>query len=168
MRLTSAVAVIVIACALALGCSSTPTSALPASGSALPPVEASPLGQQVFAANCAACHGQMGEGQPNWHIPQDNGILPAPPLNGDGHTWHHGDGFLYRVVSQGGKIQEGPEVPRFKSGMPAFGEILSDEEILAVLTYLKSLWGDKMKLDFFIRESQALASENDPLPIGLE
>ena len=94
--------------------------------------------------------------------------MPAPPLNGDGHTWHHGDGFLYRVVSQGGKIQESPTVPNFKSGMPAFGEVLGHDKIVAVLTHVKSLWGDKTKLGFYIRESQALVSENDPLPSPLE
>lgn len=24
------------------------------------------LGQSVYAANCATCHGQRGEGQPDW------------------------------------------------------------------------------------------------------
>ena len=59
-------------------------------------------------------------------------------------------------------------MPNFKSGMPAFGSILSQDEILSVLAYVKSLWGDKMKLGFSISESQALASENDPLPITAE
>ena len=59
-------------------------------------------------------------------------------------------------------------MPSFKSGMPAFGTVLSHDEIVAVLDYVKSLWGDKAKLGFLIRESQALASENDPLPIAVE
>ena len=154
-----------LACVLVLACSSASINESLPSGVAPSTLE---VGQQRFAANCAACHGDMGEGQPNWHIPKADGILPAPPLNGDGHAWHHGDGFLYRVVSQGGKIQEGPGVPNFKSGMPAFKSILSHDEILSVLAYVKSLWGDKMKLGFSIRESQALASENDPLPIAAE
>ena len=121
--------------------------------------------QQIFAANCAVCHGANGQGQPDWHIPNDDGILPAPPLNGDGHTWHHPDGFLYRIVSQGGKIQEGPSIPDFKSGMPAFGGVLSHQEIIDVLTYVKSLWGDKTRLGGqSIRQSQAFVSERDPFP----
>ncbi len=165
---------VALAFGLALACSSassggtpTPTDTPTPTGT-LPPAEASPLGQRVFAANCSACHGDMGQGQPNWHIPKADGVLPAPPLNGDGHTWHHGDGFLYRVVSQGGKIQESPTVPNFKSGMPAFGDVLGRDEIVAVLTHVKSLWGDKTKLGFYIRESQDLVSENDPLPSPLE
>ena len=52
---------------------------------------------------------------------------------------------MYRIVSGGGKILEDPTVPSFKSGMPAFGEQLSHEELIAVITYVKSLWGDQVK-----------------------
>ena len=121
-------------------------------------------GQEIFAATCAACHGADGHGQPDWHIPKEDGTLPAPPLNGDGHTWHHADGLLYRIVSGGGKILEDPTVPSFKSGMPAFGEQLSHEELIAVITYVKSLWDDKVKRGLTLRESQALVSESDPFP----
>ena len=48
--------------------------------------------------------------------------------------------------------------------MPAFGDRLSHEEIIAVLTYVKDLWGDKTKLGHSIRETQALVSEEDPFP----
>ena len=123
-----------------------------------------PTGGELFAANCAVCHGANGEGQPNWHIRKENGTLPPPPLNGDGHTWHHADGLLYRIVSQGGKIYESPDNPSFKSAMPAFGDRLSHEEMVEVLTYIKSLWGNKTRMGLSIRESQALVSENDPFP----
>jgi mono/diheme cytochrome c family protein len=121
-------------------------------------------GQEIFAMNCAVCHGAEGEGQPNWHIAKDDGTLPAPPLNGDGHTWHHPDGLLYRIVSRGGAQFESPSDPSFKSGMPGFEDRLNHEEIVSVLTYVKSLWGDKVRMDFSIRESQALLSERDPFP----
>ena len=52
----------------------------------------------------------------------------------------------------------------FKSAMPAFGDLLSHEEIISVLTYIKGLWGDRMKLGLSIRESQAMVSEQDPFP----
>ena len=60
-------------------------------------------------------------------------------------------------------------MPNFKSGMPAFGEVLGHDEIVAVLTHVKSLWGDKTKLGFYIRESQALVSEKRPFafPLGV-
>ena len=120
-------------------------------------------GREVYAATCAACHGAAGEGQPEWHVLKADGTLPAPPLNGDGHTWHHPDGVLYRVVSEGGQILEDPGLD-FTSAMPAFGGQLSHGEIVAVLTYVKSLWGEKTSRGLSIRESQALVSERDPFP----
>ena len=123
-------------------------------------------GEKTFQDNCAVCHGTSGEGQPDWHVKKPDGILPAPPLNGDGHTWHHGDGTLYTYVSQGGAFYESPDIPSFKSGMPAFGEALSHDEIIAVLEYVKNLWGEKFAEGFGVkkRESQTLVSENDPYP----
>ena len=129
-----------------------------------PPGPGQRSGQQIFVSTCAACHGVGGEGQEDWHVPKEDGTLPAPPLNGEGHTWHHGDGLLYQIVSQGGKSLESPNVPNFKSAMPSFGDLLSHEEIVAVLTYVKSLWGDKTKRGISIVESQAGASELDPFP----
>lgn len=37
------------------------------------------LGQKVYTAHCAACHGQGLEGPPNWHHRGADGRLPAPP-----------------------------------------------------------------------------------------
>ena len=59
---------------------------------------------------------------------------------------------------------ETPSLPDFKSGMPAFGEQLSHEEIVGVLTYVKSLWGDKTSRGSSIVEWQALGSADDPFP----
>ena len=95
-------------------------------------------GGAVYQANCAVCHGSSGAGQPDWHIRKADGILPPPPLNGDGHTWHHGDGTLYTYVSQGEAAFESPSVPGYKSGMPAFGDTLSPDEIVSVISYVKS------------------------------
>ena len=127
-------------------------------------VVAARSGQAIFTSTCASCHGLSGEGQPNWHIRKEDGTLPPPPLNGDGHTWHHGDGFLYKVVRDGGKWMESPDIPHFKSGMPALGEQLSHDEIIGVITYVKSLWGDKTGRGMSIREWQAEVSLNDPFP----
>ena len=149
---------------LALAACSTPSTAnmpTPGSASVLGGVS---KGQELFRANCAVCHGASGEGQSEWHIKREDGTLPAPPLNGDGHTWHHADGLLYRIVSQGGSIFEDPGYPGFKSGMPAFGSQLSRQEIIAVITYVKSLWAGKTRLGLVIGESQALVSEEDPFP----
>ncbi len=123
-------------------------------------------GKDIFASTCAECHGADAQGQPDWHISNEDGTMPAPPLNGDGHAWHHPDGLLYRIVSQGGTIQEDPLIPNFKSAMPAFGDQLSQAEIVEVITYVKSLWGDKSSRGLSIRDSQAAVSKNDPFPSG--
>ena len=123
-------------------------------------------GQRIYAANCAVCHGADGEGQTNWQKTNEDGTLPAPPLDGSAHSWHHGDGTLYKQVQLGGAYLEAQGLAGFKSGMPAFGEILTHEEIIDVLSYIKSLWGDKMIHGTPKREAQARASENDPFPSG--
>ena len=50
--------------------------------------------------------------------------------------------------------------------MPAFGDQLSHEEIVAVLTYVKGLWGDKTSRGLSIRDHQESVSEEDPFPPG--
>ena len=162
--------------AVSVACSSSPAEVSPTPASAVSPVSAAspvltaspvpapPKGREVFRANCAACHGVDAAGQPDWHISNPDGTLPPPPLNGDGHTWHHGDGLLYRVVKLGGQQFEDPRFPDFKSAMPAFGDQLTHEEIIEVLTYIKSLWEGKTSRGLSIQEAQALASEVDPFP----
>ena len=90
------------------------------------------LGQQLYEANCAACHGVEGEGQANWRSPDANGRYPAPPHDDTGHTWHHPDQLLHQIVTHGGQMEN--------SGMPAFGEQLTAEEIDAILSYIKTFW----------------------------
>ena len=160
----AALAILVLASVLVVACSSSPGEDIPAPGNTST-VEVAPTGGEIFASNCAACHGADGEGQPDWHVRKTDGTLPPPPLNGDGHTWHHADGLLYEIVSQGGKMLEDPSYPGFKSAMPGFGDRLSHEQIIEVLTYVKSLWGDKTSRGLSIVESQALVSEQDPFPL---
>ncbi len=152
-----------------LACASTPepNTPVPRNEPAATTIPVARSGQEVFTSICSACHGLQGQGQPNWHIPNENGSLPAPPLNGDGHTWHHGDGFLYRVVRDGGKFQEDPVLlPNFKSAMPAFGAQLSHEEIVAVIAYIKEWWDGKSSRGLSIVEAQANKSIGDPFPDG--
>ena len=159
----TALAVLILASVLLTACTSSPSESIQTAGSDSVG-EAPRTGRELFASNCASCHGAAGEGHPDWRIKNADGTLPPPPLNGDGHTWHHADGLLYRIVSQGGKSLEIPGDPSFKSAMPAFGDLLSHEEIIEVLAYVKSLWGDKTAQGLSIRETQALISERDPFP----
>lgn len=97
-------------------------------------------GQLLYNARCASCHGKNLEGQPNWQTPLPNGRMPAPPHDKTGHTWHHTDDALTGVTKLGLKPFAGDN---YESDMPAFGAILSDEEIEAILTYIKSTWPER-------------------------
>ena len=101
------------------------------------PADTIALGREVYAEHCAACHGANLEGQPDWKVRLPSGRLPAPPHDASGHTWHHPDAVLFRIVEEGTSAVVGD---RYESDMPAFGGILSDAEIEAVLAYLKSTW----------------------------
>lgn len=97
------------------------------------------LGREVYDRYCAACHGAKLEGQAHWRERLPNGRMPAPPHDQTGHTWHHPDGILLGIIKEGlvpGKYAP----PGYRSDMPAFGGALTDEEIRAVLAYVKSAW----------------------------
>ena len=100
------------------------------------------LGAKLYAEHCASCHGANLEGQPNWQSRNPDGTLPAPPHDRTGHTWHHEDNLLFDYVKSGGQAAlEKRGVVNFKSGMPAFDALLSDEEIWIVIDFVKSKWG---------------------------
>lgn len=97
------------------------------------------LGQDLYAANCASCHGANLEGQPDWRRRNENGRMPAPPHDESGHTWHHADRQLFTIT----KLGVSAIVPGYESDMPAFEGILSDAETAAVLAYIKSTWPER-------------------------
>lgn len=94
-------------------------------------------GRKIYSKACASCHGRRLQGEPNWKQPKADGTLPAPPHDDSGHTWHHPDGFLFAYTKLGGQrfMPEGR-----KSGMPGFGNSLSDRQIVDVLAYIKANW----------------------------
>lgn len=96
-------------------------------------------GRAVYARHCTACHGAQLEGQPDWKRLGADGRLPAPPHDASGHTWHHPDAYLIRIVRDG--FTPGVDRPAgYRSNMPAYRSVLGDAEIVAVLTYIKSTW----------------------------
>lgn len=88
-------------------------------------------GQGVYVANCAGCHGSLGDGRG-----QQSGTLlkPAPPLNAPAALAQKTDEDLITAVAHG--------LPG--SPMPAYAGRLSDTEIKAAVSYLRllSLGGD--------------------------
>lgn len=94
------------------------------------------MGQQVYAENCARCHGKYGQSiVDDWKKPNPDGSFPPPPLNGTAHTWHHPFSVLMKTINEGGAQVGG--------NMPAFHEVLSEEEKIAVIAYFQSWWDDK-------------------------
>ena len=104
-----------------------------------PSAKALALGQSLYATHCASCHGENLEGQPDWQRPLDTGRLPAPPHDASGHSWHHAYGQLFTITKQG----IASFVPGYESDMPVFSEILTDDEIHAILNYIKSTWPER-------------------------
>ena len=101
------------------------------------------LGKLVYKKNCASCHGVNLEGQEQWREPDADGYMPAPPHDETGHTWHHPDEYLFLMTKYGLEEIIGQEYP---NNMPAYKDILSDEEILASLSFIKSTWSREIKL----------------------
>ena len=95
-------------------------------------------GETVYRNRCTACHGQQLEGQPEWRTRGADGLLPAPPHDETGHTWHHADDLLFRITKYG--VGAAINDASYKSSMPAFESTLSDDEIVAVLSWIKSTW----------------------------
>jgi mono/diheme cytochrome c family protein len=101
------------------------------------------LGASVYAQHCAACHGAKLEGQPDWQKKLPDGRFRAPPHDDSGHTWHHPDEVLFGITKHG---LAPPYAPAgYQSDMPAFAGKLSDDEIRAVLAYIRSRWSSEVR-----------------------
>ena len=85
---------------------------------AAPPATA-PNGAELFAQNCAACH-----------QPEGQGIAGAFPALA-GNTFVQGPAPI--VAST---------VLKGRGGMPSFSSDLTDDQIAAVLSYVRSSWGN--------------------------
>jgi len=86
------------------------------------------------------------KGQPNWRTPGDDGVMPAPPHDETGHTWHHDGTLLFNYTKFGGEqALKMRGITGFKSGMPAVDEALSDNDIWDILSYIRSTWTDEIK-----------------------
>lgn len=105
----------------------------------LPAVAQEQDGRSLYETNCASCHGAQLEGQPDWMSRLPNGRLPAPPHDETGHTWHHSDGQLFRIVKEG----LAAIAPGYETDMPAFADRMTDDEIREVIDFIKSTWPDR-------------------------
>ncbi|MFC4670758.1 cytochrome c [Seohaeicola nanhaiensis] len=108
-------------------------------------------GEALYAETCASCHGADLEGAPDWRRRNADGRMPAPPHDETGHTWHHADRDLFNIT----RLGVGGVVPGYESDMPAYQDVLSDAEIIAVLAFIKSTWPERQRI------AQARITENE-------
>ncbi len=95
--------------------------------------EASSQGAALYEENCASCHGGKSGGAIS-----DS----PPPHNTNGHTWHHADCLLVDITMRSAAAWGGDPA---SSAMPAFDGKLSEQEVLAVIDYVKTWWTDDQR-----------------------
>ena len=90
------------------------------------------LGKSVYDGQCASCHGAQGKGFPPHY----------PPLAGNPSISMSSAVNPIRMVLNGGFAPATKGNPR-PFGMPPFGQALSDDEVAAVVTYIRTAWGNR-------------------------
>lgn len=87
------------------------------------------LGRKIYARQCAMCHGTEGKGFPPSYPPlaDNQSITMATPVN------------PIRMVLNGGYPPGTKKNPR-PHGMPPFLHVLNDDEVAAVVTYIRVAW----------------------------
>lgn len=107
-------------------------------GAAAPATQPAPLasamarGGKVYEQQCAQCHGDKGLG----------GVGAFPALAGNRAVVLADPTNLLRVVLQGGYLPATAGNPR-PHGMPPFQQLLTDEEVAAVATFVRNSWGNQ-------------------------
>jgi S-disulfanyl-L-cysteine oxidoreductase SoxD len=104
-------------------------------------------GKQLYGRVCASCHGRRLQGQLLWQVRDQFVGRRAPAHDQTGHTWQHSDEELF-YITKFGRFSTTP--PTAKSYMPAYGQSLTDDQILATIAYIKATW------PLGLRVSQAL------------
>lgn len=98
-------------------------------------------GQEQYNLRCGHCHGFDGEGELAAAAVDTLalGMKIVPPHNSTGHTWMHPEQLLSAI------IQQGSPNPLFRFPMPAYGEVMTADEIEQVLAYIQLWWTDAQR-----------------------
>ncbi|WP_428993096.1 c-type cytochrome [Luteibacter rhizovicinus] len=88
-------------------------------------------GQKVYADRCATCHGDSGKGKGDAYPPLDGNSSVVEPVGVN----------AIRVVLSGGFAPATKGNPRPYS-MPPFSQHLSDDEVAAVVSYIRQAWSN--------------------------
>ena len=91
-------------------------------------------GEQLFSANCSACHQATGEGVPG----------AFPPLKGNAVV-NDADPSAHIHAVLFGLEDATVDGVKYESAMPEFGTTLSDDDIAAIIDYERSSWGNHGK-----------------------
>jgi len=139
-----ALGLLVTACGGGSSSSSSTASSAPAGGmAAASPAAAN--GAKVYDTNCSSCHGAMGQGSPGAFPP----LAGNPTVTGDaGKVIHIVKGGLTGTISVKGHAYNGT--------MPAWGSSLSNGDIAAAITFIRSSWGNKASA---VTEAQVAAAK---------
>tara|TARA_B100000401_G_C52169092_1_gene422448 strand:- start:80 stop:511 length:432 start_codon:yes stop_codon:yes gene_type:complete len=96
-------------------------------------------GKKLYKQYCASCHQSNLSGAVNWKSLDNDGHRKAPPLNGTGHTWHHSDEILHKIIKYGlAKL-----VKNYEGKMYGYGDKIDDQGIDNILSYIKSYWNEE-------------------------
>jgi mono/diheme cytochrome c family protein len=101
----------------------------------LSPAESSLLvsfGKPIYDRECASCHGATGQGMPPNY----------PPLAGNQSIQMTSAVNAIRMVLNGG-YAPGTAGNPMPYGMPPFAHRLSDDEVAAVVSYIRTSWGNR-------------------------
>jgi mono/diheme cytochrome c family protein len=104
------------------------TTSLPSSESSL----LLTLGKSIYDRDCASCHGVQGLGKPPHY----------PPLAGNQSIQMSSAVNAIRMVLNGGFPPSTGGNPK-PYGMPPFAQSMSDDEVAAVVTYIRTAWGNR-------------------------
>ncbi|WP_459616744.1 cytochrome c [Bordetella sp. 2513F-2] len=96
------------------------------------PDAAMQIGRKLYGQHCVQCHGESGEGAgTDWPALAGNPGVTAPSaLN------------VIRMVLEGGYAPATAANPR-PHGMPPFGQVLNDNDVAMLATYVRNQWGNR-------------------------
>jgi len=100
----------------------------------LPTSGPGPLGSKMFGQNCAICHQVTGLGNPAQSI---------PPLAGSDWVLEEGPNRIIKLILNGIQGPITVSGKPFNATMPPWRDVMTDEQIAAVATYIRSTWGNK-------------------------